>query len=497
MPTVGDEVLFTPSVSGGAPGSFSYLWDFNDDGEVDSTDPNPTHVYNSPYVGDVFVEIVDSQDCAEFKRQSLTVDGPIIVFSSVVNPVEIDGNSNGFMDPGETWEIDIQLVNVGNLDAFGVSASLTPAPDNPGGVAMLQDSALFGDLPLGVPATSQQSYRFIIGQGFPCGEQISLTVTQISSVDPDNVYPDDVGAVKLHVGGAGPPVVIFEDGFEHGGTWLAEGDDGEWEIDAPAGLGGNGLTPDPSLAFDGDKVLGNDLTGLGANPGDYENDLNTSVVSASLDLTEASDVSIQFARWLNVAVGDRAIVVAEDVAGGDSVTVFNVASGVTETDWQLVDYDVSSVADGSPEFKVKFSIVSDGVTTQSGWNIDAFKVLGVTPQSCSPVSHPGPGVVEELQIDLSEAGELELQWTPDCAQGTAYTVYRGDLLSGYDSAAPESCDYAGTSAVLPQGGPAEFFFVVPSDGVFEGSYGLDGSGSPRPPLASACYPQDVYDACGP
>ena len=87
---------------------------------------------------------------------------------------------------------------------------------------------------------------------------------------------------------------------------------------------------------------------------------------------------------------------------------------------------------------------------------------------------------------------------PDCGAGTSYGIYRGDLLGGYASIAPEPgrCDVAGTEAAIPEGsGSADFFLVVPNTGAFEGDYGLDSTGSARAPAAGGCYPRSAIDAC--
>ena len=46
--------------------------------------------------------------------------------------------------------------------------------------------------------------------------------------------------------------------------------EGEWEVGAPQGLGGSDGFPDPTAAYNNQRVLGTDLTGLGSMPGDYE-----------------------------------------------------------------------------------------------------------------------------------------------------------------------------------------------------------------------------------
>lgn len=317
-PTVGQPVQFTSTVFGGAPGQLTYRWDFDEDGVVDSTLLHPIQTYHSPYSGNVRLEVVDSAGCVEAVDHPIVVNGPNVVFSNYLNLTEINGNGNGQLDPGETWDVDVRLSNVGGQTAFGISARLATVAGNPGGVVLTQDTASFGDVPAGNTAVGQQHYRVRIGQGFPCGAPLSLAVLDIASTSPANVYP---GTVQL---------------------------------------------------------------------------------------------------------------------------------------------------------------------------------LASTASSCQRLILPGPGDVTHLDANLGLTGDLELSWTPDCAQGTAYSLYRGSLTAGYTSAAPVLCDLAATSAVLPAGNdPEEFFFVAPSDDLFDGSYGRSSSGAERPPLAVACHPQDVFPACAP
>jgi len=113
----------------------------------------------------------------------------------------------------------------------------------------------------------------------------------------------------------------------------------------------------------------------------------------------------------------------------------------------------------------------------------------------------GPGAVGGLRVGRDgAAGTIELDWGGDCGTGTAYAVYRGDLAAGYASIAPEpgACDVGGHHATLPAGsGTADFFLVVPHAGGVEGSYGIDGQGTRRPPAAAPCYPPGAVDSCAP
>ena len=113
----------------------------------------------------------------------------------------------------------------------------------------------------------------------------------------------------------------------------------------------------------------------------------------------------------------------------------------------------------------------------------------------------GPGAIRDLRLDRDpRGGTLELDWAPDCGSGTSYAVYRGDLAQGYASLAAEPgyCAVPTHHASIPAGsGIADFFLVVPNDGVVEGSYGIDSQGNPRPRASEPCYASSLIDSCAP
>ena len=48
------------AASGGAGGPFGDRWDFDLDGELDSTEEDPVHVYTRPYAGNVKMRVRDA-----------------------------------------------------------------------------------------------------------------------------------------------------------------------------------------------------------------------------------------------------------------------------------------------------------------------------------------------------------------------------------------------------------------------------------------------------
>ncbi len=505
---VGQSVTFDSSVSGGAGGPYTYEWDFTVDGTVDAIDTDPSTVFHRPYVGDSRLRVRDAGACSATVKKTVTVTGPDLRYENYVNLVQVQGNGNGAVDPGEVFDLSIVLRNQGNETATNVTATVAAWAGNAGPVSLISGATSFGNIPANASATGVQKIRFQVGQAFPCGQDATFTVRAITSSDPANAYPDEVAAVRVLVGGSGAPVQFYTDGIETNRGWAFNnnsGPSGEWQIDTPRGLGGGTSlpgqpkpSPDPTAAAEGTRVLGNDLTGTGPSPGNYEGLVNTNATSPPINCADAVQVGIQFKRWLNVAPNDIASVdVSAD--GVNWVNLYASSGYVVENAWSNHAYDVSAWADRNPDFRIRFGLTADNVVQLSGWNVDDIRLTGVTRNSCQPVARARPGAVSGLTVQRA-GNELALGWASDCGGTPSYEVYRGDLALGYASLKPELgyCAASGTSASVPPGaGTADFFLVVPTDGGFAGSYGRASDGSERPPSAQACHPRDLVDDCAP
>ena len=66
-PAVGEQISFTSSVFGGS-GGYSYQWDFDHDGTVDSTVANPIHTYSTASNNKVSLTVRDSVQCPAIAR---------------------------------------------------------------------------------------------------------------------------------------------------------------------------------------------------------------------------------------------------------------------------------------------------------------------------------------------------------------------------------------------------------------------------------------------
>ncbi len=179
---------------------------------------------------------------------------------------------------------------------------------------------------------------------------------------------------------------IFYDGFESNNGWTMNG---EWERDAPQGLGGDYGDPDPSSAFNGSNVLGLDLTGSGSYHGDYETDLGDReeyAYSPAINCENYENIEIEFQRWLAVEqpTYDHAYIDISTDGGSTWTEIWTNSSTINDNSWYETTIDISDYADQQASVQIRFSVgETDGGWQYCGWNIDDFYVFGV-PVSAVP-----------------------------------------------------------------------------------------------------------------
>ncbi len=156
--------------------------------------------------------------------------------------------------------------------------------------------------------------------------------------------------------------------------WTTEG---LWEFGQPEGKGGQNGFPDPTGGFTGQNVYGYNLAG------DYKNhEPAYSLTSTRIDCRQATDVVVQFKRWLGVErnMYDKAsFEVSND--GENFIKVWeNPDIEVTDMEWKTVQYDISDIADGEESVYLRWVM---GSTNRSnvfcGWNIDDITLTRSTP----------------------------------------------------------------------------------------------------------------------
>ncbi len=209
----------------------------------------------------------------------------------------------------------------------------------------------------------------------PNGNIIDVMVAANSILANDTLYP------AAAVSPAGSRTIYatqyFED-FEGAHNWNLTG---EFEVDAPGGLGGIPGNPDPSRAFSGSKILGTDLTGLGAYPYNYEPDISEAVsylaTSPTLNLFYYKNLNLFFQRYLNIEVWDNSSIQISLDDGASWNNIWENTSYLSDFQWTQQQIQIPDIYSRTDKFKLRFKLgPTDSQNNYSGWNIDDVFVTG-------------------------------------------------------------------------------------------------------------------------
>ncbi len=188
---------------------------------------------------------------------------------------------------------------------------------------------------------------------------------------------------------------IFFDDFSSDLSWSLTGD---FERDKPQGLGGQYLgNPDPVFASGDTMILGNDLSGLGSNPGDYEASVSkyeNLATSPLVNMFYYNDIKMNFLRWLNVANNDTASIDMSLDGGTTWKEIWsndnNVYSDGTWKDFTLSMPGMNRQAQAQVRFNLGPTTSTDHL---SGWNIENFALTGnYVEYDVSPLLLLSPGM---------------------------------------------------------------------------------------------------------
>ena len=194
---------------------------------------------------------------------------------------------------------------------------------------------------------------------------------------------------------ASGPQIVHQFDFDVDPGWEVEG---QWAFGQPSGSGGATGNPDPSGGATGDFVYGYNLNG------DYPNNMSTQyLTSSSMDCSGVTGTTLQFERWLGVesAQYDHAAIQIS-VGGSAFSTVWEHNGGsLPGGNWEGVEYDISSVADGQEDVRIRWVMgTTDGSVVYCGWNIDDVRIIGVVPNNGVPGDLNGDGIVDGADMGL-------------------------------------------------------------------------------------------------
>ena len=143
-------------------------------------------------------------------------------------------------------------------------------------------------------------------------------------------------------------------------------------------MGGSNGNPDPSTAYAGSNVLGVDLTGLGAFPGDYEKNLGDrayQAISPTINCSGKTNIVLNFRRWLGVHRLDRAYIDISNDNGTTWTQIWTNNNTLRQKSWRIQTINISAYANNQPNVKIRFCMGTTNNTRQfCGWNIDDVQI---------------------------------------------------------------------------------------------------------------------------
>lgn len=442
---------------------------------------------------------------------------PILLLDSVEQPLlEIGGDGDGKIEPGETWGLRPILRNAGGQTATGVSAKLSTAT---GGVTILDpDTGSFGDLPSGGAGPVLTAFQFLVDDSFTCGEQVVFDLTDVTSTnDPINHSDKTAFYSALVLEGNAPSVIepIVEEGFDPAPVgWSHEPVDfaacpglqfqDEWNITTKDGRVayhcGNG--PGGTYSQGNHAWLypsGKDSEG---GPGIWIPD---DAIGARLTL-------VHWHHMINLSDGGQVAIDAVD-DGLDNYTTLepdgDYPSGPLATGncnglegrdafqgqsfgWITSTFDLTEYA--GDVVHLAFVFGSDRLLAAGeGWYLDEITIDYERLGDATCNFNTWPGVVDAAHFSLVGPGSVEATWGGTCNSlefpGQTYSIQVGDLDALYTSGsythAPLGCNQA-SGTVFPAGTGNEYYLIVPGGGGFEGGAGADSAGAARPQTSSLC-----------
>jgi hypothetical protein len=322
------------------------------------------------------------------------------------------GDNNGILDPGETAELTVTLLNGGSGEAVSLTGYLSESDEY---VSLLDNYGDFGTLAAsgGSGSNAGDVFEVSADESCPLGYAVPMSLSLTTSTNQAFELAFNVTV--------GDRVAFYVDDFSFDQGWTGVGGLAEWQIGSCQGLGGDPSsdhTPTPD-----NYVLGNDLSGNGK----YENSIGSTqwVYSPQIDCGSMSGVIMTYYRWLGIESSnyDHAYL---DVYDGTSWVNLFTHSGATlqETSWSEYSYDLSAVADSNPNFQIRFGFGStDGSGVYCGWNIDDITLMGYgrigypsMEMSTSPIAaevQPGTSYSTSVKVKNSGEGTLRVWFTSD------------------------------------------------------------------------------------
>ena len=256
---------------------------------------------------------------------------------------------------------------------------------------------------------------------------------------------------------------IFFDNFETDKGWDIS--IGDFQRQSPTGLGGNKGRPDPNYSYDGSNVLGNDLSGLGSFPGDYEPNSRSLAVSPLILGEYFKNIHLDFSRWLNVENADSACVEFKYAGSNKWESIWLNNSTIVDTKWQQHSFDLSKKIIRR-DFNLRFRLgTTNSFANYSGWNIDYLFVTGdyikwdaAVTKILAPLTSCDLSANEKIKVRIKNTGPKPILNFPIKFSKDGGTTFVSETVTN-TIAVGDSLDYL-SSTTLDFSKPAVYNVLV-------------------------------------
>jgi hypothetical protein len=274
-----------------------------------------------------------------------------------------------------------------------------------------------------------------------------------SILHPTNA-PLDAFAIRTY-----RPATFYSEMFDGPTSWVSAGTgQNDWQTGAP---GNPNHAYDPPSAFQGTGCTGNDLS-IGNFNGNYQNNVDNSLTSPTINCTGRTGVTLSYRRWLTVEDGLYDVASIElSVGGGPFVAVWQNAVGTgNHIDKSWVKHEVRlAAADNQAAVQIRFRLDTDGGVVFGGWTVDDLRLDAFPPTSTMTLSgSTAPGATATVSL-AGNPGDT-FAWAADVATPGYYVPSLGTIAfdpfgPGFLLILPPGVAFA------PPGGVLNFPFTVP------------------------------------
>jgi hypothetical protein len=160
--------------------------------------------YDATQSGSYTVAYMDANGCTGIstaKAVTITVCVPNVSYDGAFNPlatlVQICGDGDGTVEPGEEWQVTVRVKNMGNGHATNTSAVLSVNVGSEVVAQITGNPGPFGTVPAN-GGTATANYRFLVDGAAICMNNLIFDITSIQSTE--GTYPSQIPAFSVQVG---------------------------------------------------------------------------------------------------------------------------------------------------------------------------------------------------------------------------------------------------------------------------------------------------------